>query len=106
MPDPGRSHDVSALTPRELERARRELAASLALARPGSPVAAPILARLAAIDTELAARADRLQPGHAPARTGILLCSCGFATDDRRCLDGHLFQHPGHHERPQPPARP
>jgi hypothetical protein len=32
-----RSHDVSQLTTAELERARRELAASLALAKPGSP---------------------------------------------------------------------
>jgi hypothetical protein len=62
MPDPGRPHDVSALTLRELELARRELTASLALARPGSPVRTPILARLAAIDTELAARIPRPQP--------------------------------------------
>jgi hypothetical protein len=32
-----REHDVTALTAAELEAARRELAASLALARPGSP---------------------------------------------------------------------
>ena len=34
-------HDVTALTTAELEAARRELAASLALARPGSPVRPP-----------------------------------------------------------------
>jgi hypothetical protein len=51
-----RDHDVGHLTARELEHARRELAASLALARPGSPARVPILARLSAIDTELAAR--------------------------------------------------
>ena len=51
-----REHDVSALTSAELEAARRELAASLALARPGSPVRAPIRARMAAIDAELAGR--------------------------------------------------
>ena len=51
-----RDYDVSHLTGRELERARRELAASLALARPGSPVRVPILARISAIDIELAAR--------------------------------------------------
>ena len=51
-----REHDVSALTAAELEAARRELAASLALARPGSPVRAPIRARMAAIDAELAGR--------------------------------------------------
>lgn len=68
MPDPGRPHDVSALTPHELEQARRELAVSLALARHGSPVQTPILARLAAIDTELAARSEpRPSPaGHRP----------------------------------------
>jgi hypothetical protein len=52
-----REHDVTALTAAELEAARRELAASLALARPGSPVRAPIQARMAAIDAELAGRA-------------------------------------------------
>ena len=52
-----REHDVAALTAAELEAARRELAASLALARPGSPARVPIQARLAAIDAELAGRA-------------------------------------------------
>ena len=51
-----REHDVSALAARELERARRELAASLALIRPGSPARVPILATMNAIDTELARR--------------------------------------------------
>ena len=51
-----REHDVAALTSAELDSARRELAASLALARPGSPVRVPIQARLAAIDAELAGR--------------------------------------------------
>lgn len=53
---PVRDHDVTALTAAELEHARRELAASLALARPESPVRGPILARLSAIDAELARR--------------------------------------------------
>jgi hypothetical protein len=52
-----REHNVAALTAVELEAARSELAASLALARPGSPVRAPIHARMAAIDAELAGRA-------------------------------------------------
>ena len=71
VPDPGRSHDVSGLTDAELQRARRELQASLALARPGparpgparpgparpgSAASVPILAHLSAIDTELAGR--------------------------------------------------
>ena len=51
-----REHDMTALTADELEAARRELAASLALARPGSPVLVPIRARMAAIDAELAGR--------------------------------------------------
>jgi hypothetical protein len=53
---PGREHDVSALTGPELERARRDLQISLALARPGSPVREPILAQMSAIDAALAAR--------------------------------------------------
>jgi hypothetical protein len=32
----------------------------------------------------------------------ICLCSCGFATDDREWLEDHLFEYPGHHERPAP----
>ena len=51
MPD--RVHDVSGMTSAELERARRDLEVSLALAFPGSPVRVSILAHLAAIDTEL-----------------------------------------------------
>jgi len=54
---PGRPPDVSGLTAGELDRARRELAAALALTRPGSPVRAPIQAHIAAIDAELAALA-------------------------------------------------
>ena len=53
---PVREHDVTVLTARELEQARRELAASLALARPGSHVCVPIKAQLTAIDAELARR--------------------------------------------------
>lgn len=34
----------------------------------------------------------------------IYLCSCGFATDDQDWLDGHLFEHPGHHVREAPRA--
>jgi hypothetical protein len=51
-----REHDVSQMTTAELERARRELTASLALARPDSPARVPILARLSAIDTALLTR--------------------------------------------------
>ena len=57
-----RDHDVTALTGRELEQARRDLAASLALARPGSPASVPILAQMKAIDVrsrDWRRRADR-----------------------------------------------
>ena len=56
VPDPGRSHDVSGLTDAELERARRDLQASLALARPGSTACVPMLAHLSAVESELAER--------------------------------------------------
>ena len=51
-----RPRDVSGLIASELERTRRELAANLALVRPGSPARVPILAHISAIDTELARR--------------------------------------------------
>jgi hypothetical protein len=60
---PVRDHDVTTLTSTELAHARRELAASLALARPGSPVRVPILARINAIDAELARRAAAAPSG-------------------------------------------
>jgi hypothetical protein len=49
-----RLHDVSGLTAAQLERARRDLQISLALASPGSPVHVSILAEMTAIDTETA----------------------------------------------------
>ena len=58
MPD-NRVHDVSGMTDRELEDARRHLMVSLSLAFPGSPVRGPILAHISAIDAELAGRAGR-----------------------------------------------
>ncbi len=66
MTGPGRPPDVSTLTTGELERTRRELAASLALTRPGSPARAPIQAYLAAIAAELAARTGGF-PGSRPS---------------------------------------
>jgi hypothetical protein len=53
---PDRAHDVSGMTAAELQRARRDLEVSLALAFPGSPLRMPILARLSVIDAELAER--------------------------------------------------
>ncbi len=58
-PSPARPRNVSTLTSPELEHARRELAAALALARPGSPAQLPIRAHIDAIDAELARRAAR-----------------------------------------------
>jgi hypothetical protein len=81
-----RDHDVAGLTDAELDRARRELAASLALARPDSPIRVPILSHMNAIDTELTCRGDRM-------------CGCGLATDNAAMLEGHLFEYPGHEER-------
>jgi hypothetical protein len=51
-----RPHDVSNLTAAQLERAKRDLAISLALAFPGSPVRVTIQAEMTAIDTELDSR--------------------------------------------------
>jgi hypothetical protein len=62
VPDSCRPPEVTGLTAAELEHARRELAASLTLVRPGSPVRAPILARLSAIDAELAVRSSLARP--------------------------------------------
>jgi hypothetical protein len=59
-----RPHDVSNLTSAQLERARRDLEISLALAFPGSPVRVPILEELSAIDRELAGRATIRPAGH------------------------------------------
>lgn len=56
MRDVGRSHDVSGLTERELERVKRDLQVSLSLAWPDSPARVPILADLGAIDRELGER--------------------------------------------------
>jgi hypothetical protein len=58
-----RDHDVSGLTAGELERTRRELAASLALARPGSMTSVPIMAQIRAIDAELTGRGGQSQAG-------------------------------------------
>lgn len=54
-----RDHDVSELTARELERAKRDLRVSLSLTTPGSPVRVPIQAQMSAIDAELAERTRR-----------------------------------------------
>ena len=55
-------HDVTTLASAELAGARGELFASLALVRRGSPVRAPILARISAIDADLAVRGSPATP--------------------------------------------
>jgi hypothetical protein len=57
MPDPDRPCDVTEWTAGELERARRDLRTSLALARPDSLARGPILTQLSAIEAELSERA-------------------------------------------------
>ena len=52
-------HDVSEMTASELERIKRDLWVSLALALPDSPVRVPLMAQMSAVDTELAQRAAR-----------------------------------------------
>lgn len=53
-----REHDVSRLTAAELERAKRELQASLGLVRPDSPARVPIVAQMTAIDAQLGEQAS------------------------------------------------
>ena len=62
MPDHNRTHDMARLTSGDLERTRRELTATPALARPDSAVRVPILAQMKAIETELAGRAASRAP--------------------------------------------
>ena len=73
-----REHEVTALTAAELEATRRELAASLALARLGSPVCAPIQAHLAASASWLVnPAATRARRSSAPRNAaGLLAGSC------------------------------
>jgi hypothetical protein len=68
VPDTGRPPDLSALTPGELQRTRRDLAAALALARPGAPARLLTGTHLAAIDAELATRTSQhhVGPGSRP----------------------------------------
>lgn len=51
-----RHDDVTGLSAAELERARRDLAATMALSHPRSPVRAMATARITAIDAELTGR--------------------------------------------------
>jgi hypothetical protein len=49
-------------------------------------------------------RARRDRRAHQRGGQMIRVCSCGFATDDPDWLDGHLYEHPDHHEREAPRA--
>jgi hypothetical protein len=51
-----RPYDVSSLTADQLERVKRDLEVSLALAFPGSPVRVTIMTEMTAIDAALAER--------------------------------------------------
>lgn len=79
----------------ELERARRELAASLALSQPGA-LSAVTAAQLDAVERELTTR----QGGHRPV--GVLLCSCRYGTDNPIRFDAHRANNPDHEPYGQP----
>jgi hypothetical protein len=83
VPGPCCSHDVSRLTTAELERTRRELQASLALARPGSASSVPILAHLSAIDAELAGRSADCSGSGEPCGLGARTSADAFDTSIR-----------------------
>ena len=82
-----RDHDVTALTATELDGARRKLVASLALARPGSPVRVPIVARISAIDAELARRSTP------PARQSSTRMTNQPAPEDAARITGVVREH-------------
>lgn len=90
-----REPDVGHMPRAELERSRRELAASLTLSQPGA-LAVVTAAWLGAIERELTAR----QGGH--SSTGVLLCSCGYGTDNPIRFDAHLGNNPDHEPCDQP----
>jgi len=79
----------------QLERARRALAASLALSRPGA-LSAVTAAQLGAVERELTAR----QAEH--STTGVLLCLCGYGADNPVRFDAHLAGNPDHEPYDQP----
>jgi hypothetical protein len=90
-----REPDVGHMPLDELERSRRELAASLALSQSGA-LYAVTAAQLGAVERELTAR----QGEH--SSTGVLLCSCGYGTDNPIRFDAHLANNPDHESYDQP----
>jgi hypothetical protein len=89
-----REPDVGHMPLDDLERARRELAASLALSRPGALSAVTAL-HLGAVEAELSGRQRE-------SATGALLCSCGYGTDNPIRLDAHLANNSDHEPYDQP----
>jgi hypothetical protein len=88
VPDTGRPPDVSTLTLAELQRTRRDLAAALALARPGSTARLPIGTHLAAIDAELASRTgQREAPDPSPPVEEVRIPLVEDTTHLRMALD-------------------
>jgi len=89
-----REPDVGHMPPGHLERARRDLAASLALSRPGT-LSAMTAHHLGAAEAELARHQRQ-------GATGVLLCSCGYGTDNPIRFDAHLAGNPDHEPYDQP----
>jgi hypothetical protein len=86
----------------ELQRARRELAASMALSRSGTVSAGLAAVQLSAVEAEIAERdraARRIAGQHA---TGIRLCSCGFGSDSDIRFSTHLRNNRSHREHDHP----
>ena len=83
VPGPGRGHDVNGLTDAGLERTRRDLQVSLALARPGSAACMLILAHLREINTELAGRPACRGANGKPSSPDTLTTSDAFIRASR-----------------------
>ena len=97
-----REPEVGHMADTELERARRELSASMALSRSGAVSAGLAAIQLSAIEAEIAERerkARRIASQHA---TGIRLCSCGFGSDSDMRFGTHLRNNRSHRELDQP----
>lgn len=84
---PVREHDVTALTVAELKLARRELAASLAMARPGSRALVPIRAQNARDLVGAAGTGDRgtARKGDATGASGPVSVSGVASATGHRC---------------------
>lgn len=97
-----REHDVSHMTVTDLQRARRELAASVALSRSGAVSAGLAAAQLSAVEAEIAERDRQARRISGQRATGIRLCSCGFGSDSDIRFGTHLRNNRSHREQDQP----